>query len=222
MIFFGGLLYDAKYSLLFSSGTPASRPSRRSSILAFLGAALGLVCAAWARRSSAAVRRFGLAKWLGHRRARRRRRATPSCSSARRSSRATGRSRPGERKYFCEMDCHIAYDVTSADGPGRRRPAWSPCARGSTRARSPRSGATARSPPNPRDRLARGRGRPPLPALRGGDGGLGGGARQSLDPPLPAAAAGRVLHDDVRLHAARRRARPAPVRRGPGRARRTC
>src|SRR5262245_25592561 len=29
---------------------------------------------------------------------------------------------PGERKYFCEMDCHLAYDVTAAAdaGPGRR------------------------------------------------------------------------------------------------------
>src|SRR5262245_30111157 len=29
---------------------------------------------------------------------------------------------PGERKYFCEMDCHLAYDVTAAAdaGIGRR------------------------------------------------------------------------------------------------------
>ena len=85
-------------------------------ILAFLGATLGLVCASLGAAVSAAVRRFGLAKWMG---------IGALAIAAGYAVLLLGaavfsRDRtlaPGERKYFCEMDCHIAYDVTSAAAP---------------------------------------------------------------------------------------------------------
>jgi hypothetical protein len=88
-------------------------------VLAFLGTALVLVCAALGAAVSAAMRRFGLAKWLaigaaavaaGY--------AVLLLGAAMFSRERT--LAPGERKYFCEMDCHIAYDVTSAAAPDAR------------------------------------------------------------------------------------------------------
>ena len=85
-------------------------------VLAFLGAALALVCTALGAAVSAAMRRFGLAKWLsigalgvaaGY--------ALLLFGAALFSRERT--LAPGERKYFCEMDCHLAYDVTSAAAP---------------------------------------------------------------------------------------------------------
>jgi hypothetical protein len=88
-------------------------------ILAFLGATLGLVCASLGAAVSAAVRRFGLAKWLGIGAL-----AIASGYAALLFGAALfSRDRtlaPGERKYFCEMDCHIAYDLTSAAAPDAR------------------------------------------------------------------------------------------------------
>src|SRR4029077_10256126 len=65
---------------------------------------------------SAAVHRFGLAKWLTI--------GALAIAAAYAvllfGAALFSRDRtlaPGERKYFCEMDCHIAYDVTSATAP---------------------------------------------------------------------------------------------------------
>ncbi len=85
-------------------------------VLAFLGAALALVSAALGAAVSAAMRRFALAKWL----------ALGACAVAAGyaalllGAALFSRERtlaPGERKYFCEIDCHLAYDVAAAAAP---------------------------------------------------------------------------------------------------------
>jgi hypothetical protein len=85
-------------------------------MLALLGTAFTLVCTVLGAAISAAMRRFGLAKWLG------------ICAIAVGAAYAAvllgaallSREKTlaqGERKYFCEMDCHVAYDVTAAAAP---------------------------------------------------------------------------------------------------------
>ena len=85
-------------------------------ILALLGTAFLLVCAVIGAGVAAAARRLGLAKRLG------------GAGLAVAVIYATllvavslfSRERtlaPGERKYFCEIDCHLAYDVTAAAAP---------------------------------------------------------------------------------------------------------
>jgi hypothetical protein len=85
-------------------------------LLALLGTALLLVCAAIGAGVAAAVRRFLLAKAIGgaglafavvY--------ATLLVAAALFSRERT--LAPGEKKYFCEMDCHIAYDVTATAAP---------------------------------------------------------------------------------------------------------
>jgi hypothetical protein len=87
-------------------------------ILAFLGAALVLVCAALGAAVSAAMRRFGLAKWLGLGAAA----VAAGYAVLLLGAALFSRERtlaPGQRKYFCEMDCHLAYDVTAAAAPDK-------------------------------------------------------------------------------------------------------
>jgi hypothetical protein len=84
--------------------------------LAFLGAGLLVVCAIIGAGVAFAARRAGLARLLGG--------AglavavvygTLLVGAALFSrERTLGK---GERKYFCEMDCHIAYEVTAAEAP---------------------------------------------------------------------------------------------------------
>jgi hypothetical protein len=84
--------------------------------LAFLGTGFLLVCAVVAAGIAYAARRPALAKALG---------ASGLAVVAVYAALLGGAAalsrdrtlRPGERKYFCEMDCHIAYDVTSAEAP---------------------------------------------------------------------------------------------------------
>jgi hypothetical protein len=85
-------------------------------ILAFLGTAFLLFCAAIGAGVAAAARRPGLAKGLG---------AVGLTAAVVYSTLLLAASllshertlAPGERKYFCEMDCHIAYEVTAAAAP---------------------------------------------------------------------------------------------------------
>jgi hypothetical protein len=85
-------------------------------ILAFLGAALLLVCAALGAGVAAAARRFHLAKAVGGAGLA----VAVVYSTLLLAAALFSRDRtlaPGERKYFCEMDCHLAYDVASAAAP---------------------------------------------------------------------------------------------------------
>ncbi len=84
--------------------------------LAFLGTGFLLACAAVGTGVALAARRPGLAKLLGgtglavavvY--------ATLLVASGVLSREKT--LAPGERKYFCELDCHVAYDVVGADSP---------------------------------------------------------------------------------------------------------
>ena len=97
-------------------GDAAVPPLAPLVILAFLGAGLALVCAALGAAVSAAMRRFGLAKWLGLGALAVAAGYAVLLFGAALFSRERTLA-PGERKYFCEMDCHIAYDVTSAESP---------------------------------------------------------------------------------------------------------
>ncbi len=85
-------------------------------IVALLGTAFLLVCAVIGAGVAAAAGRLGLAKRLG------------GAGLAVAVIYATllvavslfSRERtlaPGERKYFCEIDCHLAYDITTAAAP---------------------------------------------------------------------------------------------------------
>jgi hypothetical protein len=90
-------------------------------VLAFLGAGLVLVCAAVAAGVAFATRRVRLAKVLAGGGL-----AVASVYATLLAGASVfSRNRtltPGEHKYFCEVDCHIAYDVTAAEpsGPDRR------------------------------------------------------------------------------------------------------
>jgi hypothetical protein len=84
--------------------------------LAFLGTGFLLVCSAVAAGIAAVARRgrlarglavFGLAVAVVY---------TTLLAGASLVSRERTLV-PGERKYFCEIDCHIAYDVTAAEAP---------------------------------------------------------------------------------------------------------
>ena len=85
-------------------------------ILALLGTAFLLVCAALGAGVAAAARRFRLAKGIG---------GAGLAVAAGYAALLFGaallsRERtlaPGEKKYFCEIDCHLAYDVTAAAAP---------------------------------------------------------------------------------------------------------
>jgi len=85
-------------------------------ILALLGTALLLVCAALGASVCLAMRRFGLARWLGGGAL-----AVAVVYAVLLVGAAlVSRERtlaPGEKKYFCEIDCHIAYDVASTAAP---------------------------------------------------------------------------------------------------------
>jgi hypothetical protein len=89
-------------------------------VLAFLGAGLALVCAAIAAGVAFATRRLRLARVLA---------AGGLAVASMYATLLAGASvfsrnrtlAPGERKYFCEVDCHIAYDVTAAEAPGHGR-----------------------------------------------------------------------------------------------------
>jgi hypothetical protein len=102
----------------FDADVPALAPLVA---LAFLGAGSVLVCAAVGAGLAAAMRRPRLAKLLGG--------AGLSVAvvyaTVLAGAALLSRDRtltPGERKYFCEMDCHIAYDVTASEAsdPGTR------------------------------------------------------------------------------------------------------
>ena len=85
-------------------------------ILVFLGAVFLLACAAIGSGVAAAARRFSLAKGIG---------AAGLAVGVVYATVLAGvglvsRERtlsPGERKYFCEMDCHLAYDVVAIEAP---------------------------------------------------------------------------------------------------------
>lgn len=85
-------------------------------ILALLGSAFLLVCAAVGAGVAAAARRFPLAKGIG---------GAGLAVAAGYAVLLFGaalfsRERtlaPGEKKYFCEIDCHLAYDVAAAAAP---------------------------------------------------------------------------------------------------------
>ncbi|HTR04713.1 MAG TPA: hypothetical protein VMN82_16115 [Thermoanaerobaculia bacterium] len=109
-------------SLLAGLALDAFMPALSPAVaLAFLGtgfllagAAVGAGVAAVARRARLArgLAAFGLAVAVVY--------ATLLAAAA-----VVSRDRtlaPGERKYFCEMDCHLAYEVTGAEaaGPGLR------------------------------------------------------------------------------------------------------
>jgi len=87
--------------------------------LAFLGAGFVLVVAAVSAGIAFAARRVRLAWWLG---------GAALVIALGYAVLLVGASvasrdrtlRPGERKYFCETDCHIAYDVTSSESAGDR------------------------------------------------------------------------------------------------------
>jgi hypothetical protein len=90
-------------------------------VLAFLGTGVLLVCAAVGAGVAAAARRARLARGL----------AAGGLSvavvyaTALAAAGLFSRERTlavGQRKYFCEMDCHIAYEVTGTEsaGPGAR------------------------------------------------------------------------------------------------------
>jgi len=90
-------------------------------VLAFLGVGFVVVCTAVAAGVAYATRRGRLAALIG---------ASGVVAAAGYAALLAGASllsrdrtlAPGEHKYFCEMDCHIAYDVTAADASevGRR------------------------------------------------------------------------------------------------------
>lgn len=85
-------------------------------ILAFLGTAFLLVCAAIGAGVAAAARRPGLTRGLGAVGLT----AAVVYSTLLLAAGLLSHERtlaPGERKYFCEMDCHIAYAVTAAAAP---------------------------------------------------------------------------------------------------------
>ena len=84
--------------------------------LAFLGAGFLVVCTAIGAGVAFAARRAGLAKLLG---------GAGLAVAVVYATLLVGASLfsrertlgKGERKYFCEMDCHIAYDVAAAEAP---------------------------------------------------------------------------------------------------------
>ena len=87
--------------------------------LAFLGVGFVLVVGTVSAGIAFAARRIRLAQWIG---------AAVLAVAAGYAVLLVGASVvsrdrtlvPGERKYFCEIDCHIAYDVTSAEPAGDR------------------------------------------------------------------------------------------------------
>jgi hypothetical protein len=84
--------------------------------LAFLGTAFLLVCAAVGAGVAFAARRRGLAKVLGGAGLA----VAVVYATVLLGAGLLSRNRtlvPGERKYFCEMDCHVAYDVTASAAP---------------------------------------------------------------------------------------------------------
>ncbi len=89
--------------------------------LAFLGSGFLLVCCAVGAGIAWAARRASLAKLLGGAGLAVAVVYTTLLGAASLLSRERVLA-SGERKYFCEMDCHIAYDVVAADAPdGRTR-----------------------------------------------------------------------------------------------------
>lgn len=84
--------------------------------LAFLGTGFLLVCAAVGSGIAYAARRVGPAKALA---------ASGLAVGAVYAAILAGAAvlsrdrtlEPGERKYFCELDCHLAYDVTASEAP---------------------------------------------------------------------------------------------------------
>ncbi|MDQ2980071.1 MAG: DUF4352 domain-containing protein [Acidobacteriota bacterium] len=90
-------------------------------LLAFLGAGFLIVCSAIASAVALALRRVRLGRFLG---------GTALAVASVYGALLVGASvlsrertlHPGEKKYFCEMDCHLAYSVvaTAAPGGGRR------------------------------------------------------------------------------------------------------
>ncbi|HEY1434061.1 MAG TPA: hypothetical protein VGG65_01720 [Thermoanaerobaculia bacterium] len=99
--------------LALDAYTPALAPLFA---LAFLGTGCLLVCAAVGAGIAYAARQAGLARLIGGGGL-----AVAALYAALLGGAAVfSRDRtlaPGERKYFCEMDCHLAYDVTSSEAP---------------------------------------------------------------------------------------------------------
>src|SRR5438105_15591767 len=93
-------------------------------ILAFLGAGFLLFCAVVGGGIALAARRARLAKRLGGAAAI----VAVAYAALLLGAALASRDRtlePGERKYFCEMDCHLASSVAAASANGRPRPlAW--------------------------------------------------------------------------------------------------
>ena len=89
-------------------------------LLAFLGAGFLFVCCAVAAAVALAFRRGRLGRILG---------AAALSVAVVYATLLVGASlvssertlRPGERKYFCEMDCHLAYSVVGTGEAGGRR-----------------------------------------------------------------------------------------------------
>lgn len=85
-------------------------------LLAFLGAGFLIFCSAVAAAVALALRRVGLAKILG---------GTALAVGLAYGALLVGAAllshertlRSGEKKYFCEMDCHVAYSVVGAAAP---------------------------------------------------------------------------------------------------------
>src|ERR1700730_2067078 len=86
-------------------------------LLAFLGAGFLIFCSAVAAAVALALRRVGLAKILG---------GTALAVAVVYGTLLVGAAflsrertlHPGEKKYFCEMDCHLAYSVVATAEPG--------------------------------------------------------------------------------------------------------
>jgi hypothetical protein len=120
MSFFLEIYFMMQSSLLaiviLDAYTPALAPLVA---LAFLGAGFLLVCAAVGSGVAFAARRVRLARALG---------GAGLAVAVVYATLLVGagllsRDRtlaPGERKYFCEMDCHIAYAVTAVEAPDAR------------------------------------------------------------------------------------------------------
>jgi hypothetical protein len=87
--------------------------------LAFLGAGFALVVGVVSAGIAFAARRVRLARWIGGATLA----TTIGYAALLVGASLASRDRtlaPGERKYFCEIDCHIAYDVTSLEEAGDR------------------------------------------------------------------------------------------------------
>jgi len=106
-------MIQSTLSLAADTFVPALAPL---AVLALLGTAFLVVCAVIGAGVAAAARRFELAKGIGAAGLA----AAVVYATLLLIAGLSSRDRtlaPGERKYFCEIDCHIAYDVTSTATP---------------------------------------------------------------------------------------------------------